>query len=1538
MPSIDWKAIRAIEGRQDKGFEELCCQLARVERPAKSVFQRNAAPDAGLECFATLEDGTVHGWQSKYFWTLGPAQISQLNKSVETALDKHPKLSTLYICIPFDLADARVPGKKYNRNRWNDLTRTWMSLAEARSMKVSFELWDSFTLVDLLGSPRHLGRRQFWFDLTTFDERWFEKHLKLALAAAGPRYSADLKVDLPIAQSFDAFGRTEAFLNRIKSTARPLRRRTGRQFNEPSKGVPDVTDGKSDEANLRALETKYSLLLPRLLDQIAGLELNPAGRLPFESLVKLAQECAECLEEILGALSNLRKNLKPESTKTISPTAHDRLRAREDGISELLRHLDELQMELERANHFTTTSTVVLTGRAGTGKTHLLCDVAMRRREENRPTILLMGQQFLTKNDPWEQALRQLDLARLSAEEFLGALEAAAEAYHARALLLVDALNEGEGVHVWPAHLASFLARVAESDWITVVISVRSSYERKVVQEDILKTAIRIEHHGFADVEYDALKAFFLFYGIEWQSSPILIPDYRNPLFLKILCQGLHASGQTRIPRGMQGITAVFNRFVGATNRMLSERLEFREELNHVGTAIDDFVDELISRHTQWLPLAEAIALVDRRLPSATTSKSLYEGIRSNGLFIEELRYDAASSSTPVVMLAYERFADHLFIKRLLDRHLSESNAEILFKRDQALHFLLEEQSGVNSGQLEALCTQWPERTHRELYESAPEFENHWNYEFAFLTSLTWRKPDEVFESTRHALNRLKKVGSDEVLEVLVTVSSIPEHKLNADFLHSVLAKHPMAERDSFWSIFLHNSSDETSAPQRLIQWARGISNPEKVDDETVRLCGQTLAWMFTTPNRFTRDTATKALVALFTGRLQLAAALIRQFNTIDDLYVRERVMAAAYGAAMRSPSDTNLTLLAQTTYDLLFREAPPVHILLRDYARGIIEFAVHQGVSLDCDLARIRPPYTSDWPSIPTEEEAAQYEADRSKGSYDSGELEWGQHILWSSVMGGDFARYIIGTNTGRTNWKSVPLKPQEWTPPEERLKNLLKGKPRKQKELIRAAHETVKLKRSFQTRSYHRRERAPVSREQDVQLQKHEARFDEIEALLQSDLEKHLGAALAAEVQSLFAEMKTEPLPGEERMFDLSIVQRYIIKRVFDLGWTKERFGRFDRFYVNHRGRDSHKAERMGKKYQWIAYHEITAYLSDHFEYQARLNHGDPPEGYEGPWQDSLRDIDPSLLMGESAGGTGWSGHTTSWWAPEVIASWDRLPHGAAWARSTSELPPITSGLLINRPSDNSRWCNLDVHLSWDEPVPPDRDPLDEDRRQIWYMAFAYLIKSKDVAKYMKWAEAQDFWGRWMPEPYNNHGPFLGELHWAPSAIASRRPNTGYEGWHHPREGCPVRVARTTINFSASNADYDCSISKGVHLNLPSKELVDALGLKWSGNDAAFVDAAGKVRVYDPSAREPGASACLLDYTAIEDELKRAGLTICWSILGEKRTLTPIDHRPYPPASRMSGAAVIKNGLPTGFLRHWLDGRETEPSPDDPFAVTRF
>ena len=64
----------------------------------------------------------------------------------------------------------------------------------------------------------------------------------------------------------------------------------------------------------------------------------------------------------------------------------------------------------------------------------------------------------------------------------------------------------------------------------------------------------------------------------------------------------------------------------------------------------------------------------------------------------------------------------------------------------------------------------------------------------------------------------------------------------------------------------------------------------------------------------------------------------------------------------------------------------------------------------------------------------------------------------------------------------------------------------------------------------------------------------------------------------------------------YDVRNARRWICKRAHDLGWKQELFAEFDR-QMGRGDRYDHRIERIGKKYQWIAFHELLARLGDNF-----------------------------------------------------------------------------------------------------------------------------------------------------------------------------------------------------------------------------------------------------------------------------------------------------------------------------------------------------
>lgn len=1537
--TLDWSSIRPLNGSRAQGFEELCAQLARSEAPAGARFERKGTPDAGVECYAVLTDSSEWGWQSKYFDTFGDSQWAQLDDSVKTALEKHPKLVRYFVCVPLDRSDARIEGRRSAKDRWDEHVAKWSGWAAGRGMKIDFVYCGSSELLERLADPKHVGRLRFWFDVHGFDGAWFRARVDEAISTAGPRYTPELHIDLPIAATFETLGRTHQFLDSIKAHARPVRDKL--RSLEVSEDPEDVQNGVSG--------TELHALVRRGIERLGALELTPVGVLPFAELLEIvtaAEKAADTLEAAIVKRERARAQdapatKPPAQPSTTRPDQPNRLRERAYHVRALEAQLRSLRQVLEQATPVANGSLLIVSGEAGTGKTHLLCDVARARLAAGLPTVLLMGQQFISADDPWTQALNQLDLRHLSAEEFVGALEAAAQAAGHRAMLLIDAVNEGAGRRIWPTHMPAFLAHVQRSPWITVVLTVRASYEELVIPEQVRTEAPRIVHRGFAGREYDATRAFFIHYGLELPSTPLIGAEFSNPLFLKTVCRGLNARGERRVPRGFHGLTAIFELFLAVVNVRLARELGYNPKTPLVIRAVEEFAAELVKAGERWLPLSQAEHLVNSFLPGREFERSLYRGLVAEGVLTEEATWREDAPREEVVFIAYDRFGDHLVASVLLKPYSRPEDVEAALANGAALAFLKTPDADVSPGLLEALFVQTPEKFGRELIALAPEIGERWGASEAFRRSLAWRSPAAFFAETRTLLGQVSGEDLDDTLDVLLTVASVPEHPLNANFLDARLRRDSMPDRDAWWSTYLHRARGREGAVDRLSDWAASVDPADVLEDEAVDLAALALSWMLSTPNRYVRDRATQALVSMLTGRLEAVGRLVVRMADVDDPYVRQRVLAVAYGTSMRSRDREQVARLAATVFAMIFgRGTPPPDILLRDYARGVVERSRYLGAKLDVDEGKVKPPYGSAWPHIPTEEEVQPFLADWSKGSHDSGELDWARNMIASSVMkSGDFARYVIGTNSSSlsSDWLSLRLTEPPWAPPPkptDLLKALIAEFSSSEAHAWHALRDAERVcSESTQAYIVHWLDELEKGSEgtglpdlETITEQLAEARPAGVKELeRQREAARDQFRAVATEEHwrrycAIIAGAEAGYAARQPPRLDLTQIQRYILKRVFELGWTIERFGRFDRFEVRADGREASKPERMGKKYQWIAYHEIMACVADNFQYGDRFREEHGAERYDGAWQSHLRDIDPSCTLRSLPSEAAWEGHSAAWWSPPPYDEWDEPPGEREWVTRVDDLPSLDAMLVAPTSRDGARWVNLQSYFHWKQRAPADRDPIELDRREVWFICAAYIVRSQDAAAFLKWAETVDFYGRWMPDPPEIYRMYLGEQGWSPASRYFDQAYYGTSGWTRPSRECPVDVLVTAREYLREARGFDCSIDEGYRLTLPSSTLMGLLDAQWSGVGADFTDRDGRLVACDPRAHCDGPPALLVREDVLAASLARQELSLCWTILGEKSVLPAEYDRVRHPELRVSGACVLQNARLVGFTKYAL------------------
>ena len=540
LPTISFRDIRPIDGSRQDGFEELCCQLASFE-PAEAGsrhFRKGRGGDAGVEYFVRHPDGKETAWQAKYLLRWGHGTTSQLDTSIRVALEKHPQLTEYVVCLPFDFSDSRSGRRTTAREKWERWRGKWEKHAARNQRELTITLWGKSELFARLArdDPAYGGRVLYWFGVDALTPAWFRQHFETSRDSLGSRYTPETNVELPIRQDFVAFARHPQLQNEIDRWDSRLAEK-GQSAVRAIRGTR--ADGASDQANCVATAVDALAVL---------LDADPvATGLPYptEAWTSTASACLNAARDALRWCFDLP--LSEPGTMGVEPETWAR-----HTVHELVVTLQDIAHALSSTRwRMANANAVLIEGPAGIGKSHLLADVVNHHLQQNGPAVLLLGGAFVD-GEPWPQIRDRLDRpATEQFRHFLGALDAAAQAAGARALLCIDALNERHGVDVWPERLAAFLRNVEPFPRVRVVLSCRSTYVRYVIPDALDSDKLaRVEHEGFAGDGGEAASTYLDMRGIVRAGVPNMVPEFQNPLFLKTCCDALDAAGQTELPEG----------------------------------------------------------------------------------------------------------------------------------------------------------------------------------------------------------------------------------------------------------------------------------------------------------------------------------------------------------------------------------------------------------------------------------------------------------------------------------------------------------------------------------------------------------------------------------------------------------------------------------------------------------------------------------------------------------------------------------------------------------------------------------------------------------------------------------------------------------------------------------------------------------------------------------------------------------------------------------------------------------------------------
>ncbi len=1029
--SINWNNVRPFNNSLNDGFEELICQLAEQEDiENKERFVRIGKPDGGKECYWELADKSLVMWQAKYFTSsLSATQWTQIEKSIKKAINSHPSLSTYYVCSPLDMPDAKVRGQKSMLDKWKSKVKEWQVYSQTiLGKEIEIIYWGSFELTKRLSKKENEGLKYFWFNQEEFLNDWLDYKNQESIDALGARYSKELNVELPIAKIFDGLSRDENFEEQHHVKYNKLL-----EIYRKTRITIDDDDTKTLVNELNEGVKEFRQFYENIVF------VNNAS-IPYEKLNSLLETLLSISSSIENQLEELRSIQEKEKRET---DYYNRPYYKEiSDVQSFSCELDKLQSFYgETTCSLSNNPFLLIWGEAGCGKSHLLADIINKRKEKEQQSLFILGEHFSTKELPWTQILcnflRKQNIDELT---FLGALNAKAASTQKRIIIFIDALNEGEGRDIWPKNLKGFINTIKKYPWLGLVVSIRDSYIKLIAPNKEINSNLiqKIRHDSFADNEYEAVKLFFKYYDITLPSTPLLNPEFHNALFLKLYCLSLHEQGLHEVPLGYEGITNIIDAFLSSINYKLSkpENFFFDENLNLVKQAVNKIILYTIDNEVNYVPYQEANKIINELFKDECSKREPYlNRLISEGVFNKNLHWDEKGKHLDVIYLAYQRFQDHFTVSSLLDKYLNLDHPESSFESGP-LYTIVKDFNSLlrNQNLVEALSIQLPERINKELFELVPSLKQYGLTAKAFIQSLIWRKVETINEEVRSYINDVILYNDhlfDDFFETTISVSMKPNFYFNAERIHLYLMQFSLSERDSIWTIWLqHKYKKEQyniSSIQRLIDWAWDEEELSYLSDESILLTSITLSWFLVSANRYLRDATTKALVCILKDRLHLLIPLLDKFNDVNDPYILERLYAVSYGCTLRSEDRNSIKKLCEYIYKEIFsKNMVYPHILLRDYARGIVEYALHLGIEIKISPPKIRPPYKSKkipsrLPTIKTIDN--KYKPQGDTGNY-AGE-SWGTTAILRSMTTeygrktggyGDFGRYVFQRALG--NW----------------------------------------------------------------------------------------------------------------------------------------------------------------------------------------------------------------------------------------------------------------------------------------------------------------------------------------------------------------------------------------------------------------------------------------------------------------------------------------------------------------------------------------
>ncbi|WP_424244250.1 hypothetical protein Dip510_001451 [Elusimicrobium posterum] len=1144
----------------------------------------------------------------------------------------------------------------------------------------------------------------------------------------------------------------------------------------------------------------------------------------------------------------------------------------------------------ERYAKLSNTPFLLLSGQAGAGKTHLLCDFIENNFKKNEGlSFLFFGRDFHDTSF-WGTGLNSIfkNFSEKNKNNFLKELNENAKTKKCRNIIVIDAINETINSKFWKQNLPLLIKDIKKHSNLGLIISIRSSFSSIYLTKKIRNTFIEEEHRGFGYKTIEACNKYLGKFSIPIPETPVFNMNFSNPLFLYLFCRAFQKRNQTNkeIFRGHEGFTYIFETFVRSVTKAFAERhnIPLGKGKNIWDKVIEKIAEEMVNSGTDRILESQLIKIVEDAFPT-NDSRSLIQDLESNVVIN---RIPSYRSKDIYIVFPFQKFSDHLIARYIFKEYYKTNptknlrSLKIFFNEKSKFGQLLSKK--WDHGLIEALSIQLPERfSGIEFFTVIPhlyEKKSHIIID-SFLESITARKATAFSKNRKHIFNFIDENNLfKDFMQRILGVSGIPEHPFNANFLHKTLMANTMPDRDAYWisllNSYISRIDEESNILDVIIDWGLNFDF-SNLEIDKIHLHATMFTWFLASSSKHIRNRASRALVRLYQNSPSEIIKNLNKFKDVDDMYIKERLIGITYGIVLRNrEKKDDIKKIAKWIIKNIFSSNyPPKHLLLRDYAQEIVRIAIYDNILPKKYLEQVFPPYKTPMPSnIPSRE----YLEKKKEDMYNSVNKDEGAGIyaIWYEVMSsGDFARKTIGTDKSSfIPWSKTPIASKELSPYEnlEKFKKMLS---KKELYLFKGIeNKSLSLNHIF-----------------EKVIQKKLTIWDIFEFSL-------------TEKKRIFFKGKIKPFLNqstynlrEKDSFDPSIIQRFIFNKILEMGYSPKKHGRFD-YYVNQNypSKDTQNTERIGAKYQWIAYHEILAIISDNFKFRNYYGNGEYLQ-YNGAYDIYARDFDPSYLPIE----------TNEAFIPIQNFKKNAIENiivknlkSDNWIKKQLEFIKINNFVEI-KDDNGEEWISLYSSLDF-KGENNDDDTIKDYKKTFWILNYSYLVKNEESEKLFNWMKKQDFSQTRIPERISTEKTFLGEIPFS-TVYTKLYPDNYNDEDFFELEKEKMRVKLPFINYFWSSSNYEYS-----NIEILNNEILKEMGLTHKKLSGLFYKDKTLVAAnIDISENKNELKLFLINKKYFLDFLKSKDYSVVWVLQGEKMLTRGLFDNGLNKARKISGCAKL-------------------------------